>query len=92
LEHLVGRHKARFFAGYGFTKAKWEVLRQALLQHVIDNVAIDIEANAFGTKYIVEGSLICPDGRSPVIRTIWMIEASHQVPRLVTAYPLSGGS
>jgi hypothetical protein len=89
LEHHVGRHKARFFAAHGFSGEHWEDLRRALLRHVIDHVAIGIETNAFGTKFVVEGSLDCPDGRSPVIRTVWMIEVGHQIPRLVTAYPLS---
>ncbi|MEW6638092.1 MAG: DUF6883 domain-containing protein [Actinomycetota bacterium] len=28
-----------------------------------------------------------PDGRDPVIRTVWLVEKGRSHPRLVTAYP-----
>ncbi len=30
---------------------------------------------------------MCPDGRQPVILSVWFIDASGNAPRLVTAYP-----
>jgi hypothetical protein len=29
-----------------------------------------------------------PDGRKPVVRSVWFIEHGSQTPRFVTAYPL----
>jgi len=42
-------------------------------------------------KYIIEGPLRCPDGRSPLVRTVWFAEQDDEIPRLVTAIPVPGG-
>ena len=39
-----------------------------------------------GTKYIIEGNLIAPQGRSVRIVTVWIEEHSDRRPRFVTAY------
>jgi len=44
----------------------------------------------FGSKYVIEGSLIAPDGQTVQIRAIWFIEFGTANPRFVTAYPLKG--
>jgi len=31
---------------------------------------------------------MAPDGRSPLVRAVWLVESGEDVPRLVTAYPL----
>ena len=31
------------------------------------------EPSPFGTRYVVEGIMTAPDGRSPLIRTVWFI-------------------
>lgn len=41
-------------------------------------------------RYIVKGELLVPDGRTPLIRSVWFIETDEHVPRFVTAYPLYG--
>jgi hypothetical protein len=41
-----------------------------------------------GTKYVVDGLLATPSGRSVAVRTVWIIEDASLPPRLVTAYPL----
>jgi hypothetical protein len=42
---------------------------------------------SFGLKYVGTGPLVCPDGRSPRIVTVWMLRESQPPPYLVTAYP-----
>jgi hypothetical protein len=32
--------------------------------------------------------LQCPDGRAPQVRSVWVIDANADFPRLITAYPL----
>ena len=40
-----------------------------------------------GPRYEVRGELETPDGRRPLICTVWQLDADQTVPRLITAYP-----
>ncbi|MBI1982647.1 MAG: adhesin [Acidobacteria bacterium] len=51
------------------------------------NDATPSQANAFGQKYIVRGSLIGPNARSADIVTVWIVLLQEPGPRFVTAYP-----
>jgi hypothetical protein len=42
-----------------------------------------------GLKYALDGKIETPSGRSPTVRTIWIVDAGVETPLLVTAYPLS---
>jgi len=37
----------------------------------------------------VAGSLNCPNGRRPRVRSVWQLDAGAVAPRLLTAYPLA---
>lgn len=80
--------KAAFFVKFGFAAANWELLREALLLHASMNDVASIIRSPHGVKYVVEGALQTPDGRSPEVRAVWIIENGVVAPRLVTAYPL----
>ncbi|MEI2611764.1 MAG: DUF6883 domain-containing protein [Candidatus Promineifilaceae bacterium] len=86
--HEDGRSKALFFMRFGFSLPDWDVLARALKQHATDHAVTSVESSPFGKRYIIEGTLIAPDGRTPSIRSIWFIEDEEDIPRLVTAYPL----
>lgn len=86
--HRDGKGKHGFFMRFGFTEASWEQLANALRQHATDHNIISQDQTAFGGRYVIEGRLRCPDGRRPVIRTVWFIDSGSDTPRLVTAYPL----
>lgn len=86
--HRDGRSKARFFTRFGFTARAWRVLAAALLRHVTEHPATRIDQTPFGTRYVIEGILWAPDGRTPTIRSIWFIERGGETPRFVTAYPI----
>jgi hypothetical protein len=86
--HRDGRGKAGFFTRFGFTADAWETLADALRLHATEHEVAKIEATPFGTRYVVEGGLGAPDGRTPQVRVIWFIETGSDVPRLATAYPL----
>jgi hypothetical protein len=86
--HPYGRHKAVFFDAFGFTATEWQVLAEALLRHVAEHEVTRVEESPFGKRYIVEGALAAPDGRTPLIRAVWFIETGEQIARFVTAYPL----
>lgn len=80
--------KAAFFAAFGFTRERWDLLRDALLEHGASHEVFLGGNNPFGVKYVVEGPLRTPDGRSPRVRSVWILETGSSAPRLVTAYPL----
>ncbi len=86
--HRAGRGKARFFSAFGFQVSAWEALAQALQQHARDNIVTLTEETPFGTRYVIEGPLIAPNGRELQIRTVWFIEEGSRAPQFVTAYPL----
>lgn len=86
--HPQGRHKAAFFAAFGFRREDWRELAEALREHAIRHEIADIEKTSFGTRYTVEGIMLTSDGRAPNIRAVWFIDAEEELPRFVTAYPL----
>lgn len=86
--HPNGRHKARYFASFGFSASAWERLAEALLRHANEHEVTQQEASPFGMRYVIDGSMLSPDGRSPVIRAVWFMEKDTAIPRFVTAYPL----
>jgi len=88
LSHEDGRSKARFFLEFGFSNEAWQELAQVLQQHAVEHELTKIESSPFGTRYVIEGIISAPDGRTPLIRAIWFVETDEDTPRFVTAYPL----
>ncbi len=86
--HRHGGNKARVFTAYGFSTGQWEMLRIALLRHAGEHEGTKTEDTSFGTRYTVEGTMVAPDGRALLIRSVWFIEPGDARPRFVTAYPL----
>lgn len=80
--------KAKFFLRFGFTLPRWQVLRDALLQHVVTLEYVKAVILDDGVKYVVEGALQSPDGRNPQVRSVWMIDGDRNSPRLISAYAL----
>ena len=72
----------------GFTADAPDVLADALRRHAAERKVAAVEESPFGTRYVVEGIMEAPDGRSPAVRSVWFIETGEDVARLVTAYPL----
>ncbi len=80
--------KARFFTHLGFARSDPATLEAALRALA---VAEDVGRQAdspHGRKFVIDGAIQGPNGRSAVVRTIWIIDAGQGVPRLVTAYPV----
>jgi Domain of unknown function (DUF6883) len=59
-EHAVGRAKARFVAGLGFTWGHWADLHAALLAHAALGETQALLPTAFGQKYLVRGGIEGP--------------------------------
>ena len=79
--------KAEFFDGLGFTRDGWRG-RVGALRLVASSFPIsDAMESAHGIKYIIDGNIEAPNGRSATVRTIWIVDQGQDRPRLVTAYP-----
>ncbi len=87
-EHHIGSSKANFFIKFGFCAEKWEVLANALRIHGQTNEVEKVYETGFGQRYVVEGKLNTPDGRSPHVRSVWQLDKDAVAPKLITAYPL----
>jgi hypothetical protein len=88
IEHRIGASKAHFFISFGFSAEKWEQLAKALLVHGQTHEVKRVRETDFGPRYEVEGALKTPDGRTPLIRSVWQFDKGAVAPRLITAYPL----
>ena len=86
--HPDGKHKARFFRAVGFSLDDCSTLEQTLLKHLAEHDVAKAEQTTFGTRYVVEGIMEAPDGRLPLLRTVWFIRSEEEVPQFVSAYPL----
>lgn len=86
--HLDGRHKARFFKAFGYSVDRWRLLADTLRQHIDDYEIAKTEISSFGTRYVIEGIINTPAGRSAALRSVWFIRNGEDQPQFVTAYPL----
>jgi hypothetical protein len=85
--HAAGRPKARFWRAIGFDETNVAMLERGLLAIVYSEDVTEVVSSPHGVKYIIEGTLRTPTGRTVQVRTVWIIEASQNRPRFVTAYP-----
>ena len=88
LTHETGRSKARFFLRRGFSVDAWEYLASTLKHHAAQHDVARIEEAQFGMRYVVEGRMEMPDGRTAYIRSVWFVDLEGGPTRFVTAYPI----
>jgi hypothetical protein len=86
--HPDGSHKARLFRALGFDQAKPEELEHALVAIAQSEEVGRTASSVHGVKYVVEGLTRTPSGVVARLRTVWMVDAGGDRPRLVTAYPV----
>ena len=86
--HVDGQHKAALFKDSGFTATMREELEAELLRLAMEADVVKIEDVPWGTKYIVHGDIVAPDGRRTLAMAVWIIDEGNDAPRLVTARPL----
>ena len=87
-EHQFGSSKARFFTAFGFTLDNWQALADALLAHGRTHDVTRTRETGFGPRYEIEGAMLSPDGRNPLVRCVWQLDKGEIAPRLITAYPI----
>ena len=67
---------------FGFAITNWETFADALIAHARLYQVTKMSESKFGAKCQIDGPLPCPDGRSPVIRAVWIVDAGTDFPRL----------
>jgi hypothetical protein len=85
--HPAGRVKAAFFRAVGFDEDAGSLFEQGLLAIARNDDVVEVVPSPYGVKNVVDGPLATPLGRIVRLRTVWIIEAGRDRPRLVTAYP-----
>jgi hypothetical protein len=79
--------KAQFFCGLGFDQEDWQHLATTLRNSAAVYSVSKVMASPHGTKYIIDGRIETPGGKTPLVRAVWIVDAGLDTPRLVTAYP-----
>ena len=82
----MGRFKAAFFVGLGYSAASWQRLAEDLRRHAMDNEATPSEPTEYGQKYEVRGRLTGPR-KAALLVAVWIVRRGEDVPRFVTAFP-----
>jgi hypothetical protein len=85
--HPVGRFKAAFFIALGYSADRWELLRDDLQALARSGRATSAKLSPFGRIIEVDGILTGPSERSAGVRSVWIIRATEDAPRFVTAFP-----
>jgi len=79
--------KALFFFSLGFRRTEWLPLATAFRNVAESHPVAKNIASPHGRKYIVDGRIATPSGKTPFVRTVWIVDLALDRPRLVTAYP-----
>jgi len=85
--HSVGRFKAAFFSGLGYSIRDWRRLENDLKAFAISEEAVGGRPSDYGKKYEVRGIIKGPNGKDAAIVTVWIVPFEDRIPRFVTAYP-----
>jgi hypothetical protein len=79
--------KPEFFEALGFRRKQWKILAAALLALARQAAVAQIMKSPHGQKYVIIGRVKSPAGKSPLVKTIWIVDSGVETARLVTAYP-----
>ena len=85
--HPDNNGKAEFFETFGFRLNDWETLARAIRRGALDDEVIQHLETSHGVKYVLHAAMETPSGKSPLVRTVWIVDRGRNYPRLVTAYP-----
>jgi hypothetical protein len=85
-EHPVGGPKARLFKSLGLSRSDWVAVKEIIAGFTKSEAQLG-KQTGFGQKYVVEGTIEGPGGRTATIVVVWIVLAAEDFPRFVTAYP-----
>jgi hypothetical protein len=81
--HPGGRTKAEFFMRFGFRIERRQELADAIREAGVSHPLAAVVQSRHGVRYVVGGSLRTPDGRTPRVHTVWIVEPEGSGPRPV---------
>jgi len=81
--------KAAFFLSLGFNRNEWLVLARAFQDIALSAEITKSVESKHGRKYIIDGRIKSPSGRSALVRTVWIVNRGFDSTRRVTAYPIN---
>jgi hypothetical protein len=86
--HPRGRHKARVFReALGLTSGDTAWLQREILDGIQNHSAEKQNSDDFGSRWCVDLPMTRQNQKA-VVRTIWMMSAGEDVPRLITCWVL----
>ncbi|MDE3099564.1 MAG: hypothetical protein KGJ88_08815 [Verrucomicrobiota bacterium] len=85
--HPDNSGKAEFFEALGFRRKEWKPLAAAFLSLARQTEVAQSMKSPHGQKYVIIGRIESPVGKSPLVKTIWIVDSGLETARLVTAYP-----
>jgi hypothetical protein len=78
--HPDNSGKAAFFMALGFRQDDWPALAAAFRRLAErEEVTISMES-PHGRKYVLDGCLGAPSGKTPWVRTVWIIDRGGDAP------------
>lgn len=86
--HPIGKSKAKFFRSVGFNETNIDLLKQGLLTIAHTEDVKEEVSSMHGAKYVIDGLIQTPRGKTVKVRTIWIIDKGQIRPRFVTTYPV----
>ena len=86
--HATGRFKGKLFRSLGFSERNVNLFEKALLKIARFQEVKEILTSPYGIKYIIDGNMKTPVGKTIKVRTIWIIEEGRKRPRFITIYPV----
>jgi hypothetical protein len=87
LVQLSKDDKSNYLRLAGYELHNWSTLEQDLLNLATIGNAVYESTTVFGDSFSVTGSLIGPNGRSLIVKTIWMKEKKTGFTKFITLYP-----
>jgi len=87
--HPDNSGKAEFFKALGFLRKEWKPLAAVFLALARQAEVAQSMKSPHGQKYVIIGRIESPGGKSPLVKTIWIVDSGVETARLVTAYPHS---
>lgn len=88
-DHDSSGSKAKLLMHFGFSPERPGELEAAILQHALVNeVAKTLTFNDTEERYLVEGHLMTPVGRTIHMRCVWYRKINQEIIKFVTLYPL----
>ena len=79
--------KSKWLAQAGYLPETWPILKNDLKNQVLPKDAVLVESTEYGKMYVIRAKLKGPNGKTLLVRTIWMIEKATNVTKFITVYP-----